>query len=547
MMFSNLKTSKQRPSTWSVWPPSFSKTIWITAIVLLLGLLIPPIYLFYRSLFSDAEIVALMNRKSLWVSLLNSFVLMATVSFTSVLISIPCAWITTRSGVKGRGVWAVAFALPLVIPTYVGGFIVVIFLGPKGMLQQMLEICCGVERLPSVYGLWGATFTLAIFSYPYVYLSIRSGFLKLDNSLVEVAESLGLTRTEIFFKVILRQLVPSIVAGVLLVSLYVLSDFGAVSLLRYKTLSWSIFIQYGTALDRNVAAVYSSFLIITAISLTLGEAWLQGKGRFASQNSSPYMLRTGITSNIRNVMVTAFGIGLTTISVISPMALLVYWVIRGSYRGEILSVPWIRIWNSLYVAGIGALVVTVLSIPLVYVATRHSGWIAKVISVFVPIGFALPGISVALALVFFTAQLPRWIYQTVPVMIFAYFILFISPAFGIVRNGMKSVNPYVEEASLSLGKTELTTFVKVTLPLMMPSLTSAAAMVFLLIMKELPATLILAPLNFSNLATSTWSYAIEAFFAKSALDALLLVTISTIPLTYLMYKGFATGDVDNDV
>ena len=165
----------------------------------------------------------------------------------------------------------------------------------------------------------------------------------------------------------------------------------------------------------------------------------------------------------------------------------------------------------------------------------------------VPIGFALPGISVALALVFFSAQLPRWIYQTVPVMIFAYFILFISPAFGIVQNGLRLINPSIEEASLSLGKSYFTTFFRVTLPLMMPSLTSAGAMVFLLIMKELPATLILAPLNFSNLATSTWSYAIEAFFAKSALEALLLVGLSRIPLTYLMYKGFATGDVDNHV
>ena len=527
--------------------PGFRKSIAIPAVVLLLGLLLPPVYLFYRSLSGDVDLLLLLSRKSLWDSLLNTVILMITVSVSCVLISVPCAWITTRSGVKQRGLWSVAFALPLVIPTYVGGFIVVVLLGPRGMLQQALDWCCGVERLPAIYGLWGATFTLSIFSYPYVYLSIRSGFLKLDNSLVEVAESLGLSKSAVFFRVILRQLIPSILAGVLLVSLYVLSDFGAVSLLKYKTFSWSIFIQYGTALDRSVAAVYSSLLVICAISLTIGETWLQSKGRFGAVSGVPMRLRSGISNRFRSVWVTLFGSFVFFVTVGAPVGLLVYWVIRGSVRGEILTIPWIKIWNSLYVSVLGAVFVTVCSIPLVYFSYRYKGLLSKFITLIVPIGFALPGISVALALVFFSAQLPRWIYQTVPVMIFAYFILFISPAFGIVQNGMRLINPSVEEASLSLGKSHFVTFIRITLPLMMPSLTSAAAMVFLLIMKELPATLILAPLNFSNLATSTWSYAIEAFFAKSALEALLLVGLAAIPLSYLMYKGFATGDLDNHV
>jgi len=546
-MFSKVQNSLYKIPGTSNFKPSFNKAIGIPATVLLIGLLIPPAYLFYRSLSGDVDVLSLMSRQSLWTSLLNSLILMFTVSLTSILISIPCAWITTRSGVKGRSIWAVGFALPLVIPTYVGGFIVVIFLGPKGMLQQVLEWCCGVDRLPAIYGLWGATFTLAIFSYPYVYLSIRSGFLKMDNSLVEVAESLGLSKISIFFKIILRQLVPSILAGTLLVSLYVLSDFGAVSLLRYKTFSWSIFIQYGTALDRSVAAMYSSFLIIVAVSITIGEAWLQKKGRFGTTGNVSNSFRIRQANMVRSILAGVYGTVICTVSVCAPVGLLIYWVVRGSLRGEILTIPWIKIWNSLYVATLGALFVTICAIPLVYFSYRYKGLIPRIISLVVPIGFALPGISVALALVFFSAQLPRWIYQTVPVMIFAYFILFISPAFGIVQNGLRLINPSIEEASLSLGKSYFTTFFRVTLPLMMPSLTSAGAMVFLLIMKELPATLILAPLNFSNLATSTWSYAIEAFFAKSALEALLLVGLSTIPLTYLMYKGFATGDVDNHV
>ena len=116
--------------------PGFRKSIAIPAVVLLLGLLLPPVYLFYRSLSGDVDLLLLLSRKSLWDSLLNTVILMITVSVSCVLISVPCAWITTRSGVKQRGLWSVAFALPLVIPTYVGGFIVVVLLGPRGMLQQ---------------------------------------------------------------------------------------------------------------------------------------------------------------------------------------------------------------------------------------------------------------------------------------------------------------------------------------------------------------------------------------------------------------------------
>lgn len=546
-MLSRGKSTGRNNIRWMTTRPSFALAVGIPALVLIVGLCLPPAYLFFRSFSGDTDVMLLLTKPSLWESLLNSVVLMITVSVVSIVISIPCAWITTRSGVKGRSIWAVAFALPLVIPTYVGGFIVVVLLGPRGMAQQALEVCCGIERLPSIYGLTGATFTLAIFSFPYVYLSIRSGFLKLDNSLIEVAESLGLNKVTIFVKVILRQLLPSILAGVLLVSLYVLSDFGAVSLLRYKTFSWSIFIQYGTALDRSVAAIYSSFLIVAAISLTLGEAYLQRKSRMYGGTANPGRRFKGHSSILKSFWVTVYGVILVTVSLGAPVAVLTYWVIRGSLRGEILALPWEKIWNSIYVAGIGAVVVTVCAIPLVYVVHKYDGLMPKMISVIVPVGFALPGISVALALVFFTAHFPRWIYQTVPVMIFAYIILFISPAFGIVRNGIKLIHPSIEEASLSLGKSHYFTFTRVTLPLLLPSLTSAAAMVFLLIMKELPATLILAPLSFSNLATSTWSYAIEAFFAKSALEALLLIGISTIPLSYLMYKGFATSDVEDSV
>ena len=143
-----------------------------------------------------------------------------------------------------RRAWAVITFLPLVIPSYVAGFIVVVALGPKGMLQGALEGPFGVDRLPSIYGLPGAFLTLTLLSYPYVLITVRAALQRMDPALEETARGLGLGPVATFFRVVVPLLRPSIGAGALLVGLYMLSDFGVVSLLRYETFTWAIFIQY---------------------------------------------------------------------------------------------------------------------------------------------------------------------------------------------------------------------------------------------------------------------------------------------------------------
>ncbi|HCG90458.1 MAG TPA: iron ABC transporter permease [Dehalococcoidia bacterium] len=516
----------------------------IPVMLIVAALLAPLIYLVVRSLSSGLNIMPLISNQYLWQSLRNTMYLIVTVSVCSLGLALPCAWIATRSNIPFRQVWAVLFALPLVIPTYVGGLIVVSFLGPRGLLQKWFEFLFEIERLPSIYGLSGATFTLTIFSYPYVYLSVRSGFLKLDRSLEEVAVSMGLNKLQTFMRVTLRQLWPAILSGVLLVSLYVLSDFGAVSLLKYRTFSWSIFIQYESVMDRNMAAVYSTILMVTALVLTLGEGFLQKKARYHLVGSTPNNPISANKEKVANLVSLTFSGLIVFLSMVGPIAILCYWVIRGWLRSEILYIPWERMFNSVYLSLIASVVIVIVALPLSMYVTQYRGLLSKIIRQIVPIGFGLPGIAVALALVFFAANWLPWIYQTLPVLIFAYVILFISPAFGILTNSLMHISPSLAEASKSLGRSSSYTFFKITMPLLIPGITSAMAMVFLLVMKELPATLILSPLGFSNLATSSWSYAIEAFFAKSSLYSLFIILISSVPLTYLMTKGYIAGDVE---
>jgi iron(III) transport system permease protein len=186
--------------------------------------------------------------------LANTIRLAVAVTFASVVISVPLAWLTTRTNLPGRRFWVIATALPLAIPTYVGSFAMIGALGPRGVLQGWLEPL-GVQRVPSIYGFWGAFAVLTLFSYPYVLLTVRAAYRRIDPGLEEASRTLGRSSWVTFWRVVFPQLRPSIAAGGLLVSLYTLSDFGAVSMLRYDTFTRAIYTQYRGALDRSTAAV----------------------------------------------------------------------------------------------------------------------------------------------------------------------------------------------------------------------------------------------------------------------------------------------------
>jgi len=188
------------------------------------------------------------------------------------------------------------------------------------------------------------------------------------------------------------------------------------------------------------------------------------------------------------------------------------------------------------VSGLAAAVVLVAAVPVAVLSVRYRTWSTMLLERASHIGFAMPGIVVALALVFFGARYLTPLYQTLALLVFAYGVLFLPTAVGAVRSSLVQVNPNLEDAARGLGQTPLRAFARITLPLIRPGLAAAAAMAFLLSMKELPATLLLSPIGFKTLATSIWSAASEAFFARAAAPALLLVLASSLSLA-LMHLG----------
>ena len=218
------------------------------------------------------------------------------------------------------------------------------------------------------------------------------------------------------------------------------------------------------------------------------------------------------------------------------MSVLGYWVARGISAGEPFNLVWEAIGNSIYVAALAATSAVVAALPIAALTVRYPGLLSGLLERLSYIGFALPGIAVALALVFFGARYAPPLYQTTGLLLIAYLVLYLSPALGAVQTSLLQISPRLEEAARGLGNSPIRAFSSVTLPVARPGLLAAWALVFLLVMKELPATLILSPIGFTTLATSIWSAASEAFFARAALPALLLIAASAVPLTFLMLR-----------
>ena len=218
-----------------------------------------------------------------------------------------------------------------------------------------------------------------------------------------------------------------------------------------------------------------------------------------------------------------------------------YWLVNGVTSGEPFLVLWSASWNAVSVSALAAVAATLLAVPVAAKAVRHPGFVASAVYRFSHTGYAMPGIVVALALVFFASRLASPLYQTMWLLLFGYVVLHLPAALGAVRSSLVQISPRLEESARVLGSGQLRSLVTVTGPLLRPGLLMGGALVFLITVKELTATLILSPLNFKTLATAVWSASEEAFFAQAAAPALMIILVSSIPMALLIVRERKLG------
>ena len=510
--------------------------LYIIGLLVAALMLLTPLYLVMRTAGSGTAALDILVKASTIQALGRTISLSLAVTVASALVAVPLAWLTVCTDLPGRKMWAAAAALPLVLPSYVAAFLFVSTFGPKGLVQQWLFPLTGIERLPEIYGFSGAFIVLTLMSYPFTLLSVRAALQRLDPALIEAARSLGLSPWQAFWRVTLPHLRPALVAGSLLVSLYVLRDFGAVTLLRYTTFTRLIYQQYQSFSDRSLAAALSLVLIL----LTALVVWLDVRTRGQAQYTRRSM---GTARQARPIPLgwwrwpaLAFVSLIILLGLVLPATGLIYWLVRGLTQGEALVSLWSASIHSVLVSLAAAVLTVAAALPMRILAVRKNTRVSHSIERIAYTGYALPGLVIALALVFFGAQYARPLYQTLPMLLAAYLILFIPQAIGTVRTSLLQLPRSLEEAGRSLGYSSTGVFHRITLPLVQPGVLAGGALVFLTCMKELPTTLLLSPTGYNTLATTVWSAISEVFFARAAAPALLLILLSSVPLAILTLR-----------
>lgn len=500
---------------------------------------IPIVYVIWRSIFagSDSWTRLLGDRipKLLW----DTLSLTVAVTSTAIVIGVALAWIVARTDLPGKKVWRWLMALPLVIPPYVGAVTYIIVFGPSGWVARFWQDSAWLTRnvgdYPiNIYSFWGVFFVLTMFTYPYVFLIASASLRKMNRNFEEVARSQGMTTSQIFFKVNLPFLRPAIGAGAILISLYVLSDFGAIAMLRYVTFTAAIYYQRA-GFDIASASVLSLVLIGLTILILSLESYTRKKHNFY-QTSNTFKEPDTLSLGKWKPWALTFVIAVFTVAVVLPIAVLVYWTVVGAGMGAIDERFFGFAWNSIKVSGLAALFCMVLATPIIYLKSRHPSIISHTIDKLSYAGYALPGVIVALGMVFiFNNHIPA-LYNTFYMIAIAFVVRFLPQAMQAGEASLSLVSPRIDEAARSLGYPAWKVLIKVIIPSILPGILAGGALVFVSSIKELPATLMLRPPGFDTLAVRVYYEASEAIYHQAAPGALLIVLVSIIPLHYLLRK-----------
>ena len=506
----------------------------VLGVVIGLASALPALYLVV-AVFDDfaAAVDAVTTSRTVGL-ITRSLGLAAAVTVAAVAIAVPLAWLTVRSDLPGRRIWATLATLPLVIPSYIGAYLFVSALGPRGALANLL----GVE-LPSIYGFAGAFLVLTLFTYPLVLIPLRSALRRMDPALEEAARVMGRGQREVFRTVVLPQLAPAIGAGGVLVALYTLSDFGAVSIMRFNSFTRDIYIAFQSGFGRTEAAALGMVLVI--VMLVLFALYARVRAARVMHRSTPGTPRPLEPVRLGRWRWPALGFCATIVGValVLPVGVLLYWATKQASSGLELTALLGNAGNSLLAAAFAALAAGLAAIVVALLAVRYPSYVTRAVERVGYAGYALPGIVVALALVFFTTRVALPLYQTLAVLVFALAIHYLPLAVSPVSSSLLQVPPRLEEAARGLGRSPMGVFRTITTPLVASGVLGGAALVFLHALKELPATLLLAPIGFETLATDVWRQTSFGFFEASAIPALLLLLIAAPPLYLLSAKGSA--------
>lgn len=438
----------------------------------------------------------------------------------SALLGVGGAWLVERSDLRARGLWHGLLSAPLAVPAFVNGY-------------------GWVSTTHAVQSYAGAVLVVSLSYYPLIYLPTVAALRRLDAGHLEVAASLGHRPAAVFLRVVLPSISPAVLGGSLLVGLHLLAEYGALQILNYPTLTTAILDHYRSTFNGPAATLLAAVLALFCLLLLGLELLARGGRRHARVGSgaprAAARVRLGRAAPVR----TAVLVSVVLLALGVPLASLTRWLVRGTSTAFPVGELSAATGTTVGLAVSAGLLATVAALPVAWLAVRYRGWLSTLVERSTYTANALPGIVVALALVTVSIRLVPALYQTLPVLLVGYAILFLPRAVVSVRSTLELAPSVLEDVARSLGCRGPEVARRVTLPLVLPGIAASLALVSLAVSTELTATLLLAPIGVSTLSTEFWSRASSVAYGAAAPYALLLIVLS-IPATWLLSR-IATG------
>lgn len=485
----------------------------------------------------------------------NTLRLVLGVTVGVTLLGVSLAWLTAVCEFPGRRFFSWALLLPLAVPAYVTAFVYVALLDFTGPLQTWLrELVEGPFAFPPIRSAGGVILVMSLALYPYVYLLARNAFLTQGKRALEAAQSLGHSRTAGFFRVALPLARPWIMSGLLLALMETLADFGTVAVFNYDTFTTAIYKTWFGMFSLQGASQLASVLILLAFALIAAEQFSRRGLRFTQAGRHSHMERITLRG-YRAWAAAGFAMLVLLVAFIMPVVQLLLWaanVITRDLDARYLGF----LWHSLLLGALAAALVIAAALILAYAQRQHKDRWTQVMVRIATLGYAVPGAVLAVGIVipltwfdqrlvgvakdWFGADTGLILQGTILVMLLAYLTRFLAVGYNPVDSAMQRVTRNLDEAARGFGLSGLAVLRRVHLPMLRGGLLTAAALVFVDVMKEMPITLMTRPFGWDTLAVRIFEMTSEGEWERAALPAVALVLVGLLPIALLVRQSEKT-------
>ena len=476
----------------------------------------------------------------------NSLILILGVAILSLILGVGTAWFLTNFDFLGKSWLEWAIILPLAIPPYILAYTFTGLFDSYGSANEMIRYLFNLESdfifFPNVRNIYGAIVVFSFTLYPYVYLTTRMAFLNQSRSLMEAGKLLGNSNRLLFFRLAVPLVRPAIIAGLALVIMETLSDFGAVDHFAVQTFTTGIFRTWYGMYDLSTAMQLSSFLFIFVAIFIFLERFERRRMSYSYANSTFKKTDSSTLEGFKNFFAFLFCFLPLFIGFILPIIELLNWAVFFPSENFLSNNLIATLLNTIFLGVTAGIICSIFALVINFLKRFHEGWLLGFSSQLLTLGYALPGIILAIGIINFFSFLDKnflnlffevTLLGSLIGLMLAYVIKAYALANNTIESGFQRINFSIDDVSLSLKKSKFDIFFKIHMPLMKTSILTSLLLVTSEVIKELPATLILRPFNFDTLAVTTYIYASEERMYEAASPAIMIVLIGLIPIIFL--------------